>query len=144
MAKGSSKVNLSILSSAFLFCSINGFMQAYGCCQFHTYLPSNHTSMHFRSGLFLWMVGFIVNLQSDSILRNLRKKYSRNNDTSTSSSSMSGTVRYKIPYGGLYEYVSCANFFGEIIEWFGYAVASNTIAGWAFWFYVCGNLIPRG
>merc|ERR1712038_1111881 len=125
----------------FLFCSMNGFMQAYDCCQFHTYLPTNHTSVHFRTGIFLWVVGFIVNLQSDSILRNLRKKDSHNNETSSSSTTTaSGAVRYKIPYGGLYKYVSCANFFGEIVEWLGYAVASNTIAGWAFWLYVCGNL----
>jgi len=145
MTKGSSKVNLSVLSSAFLFCSINGFLQAYGCCRFHIYSPTNHTSVHFRIGVLLWLVGFIVNLQSDSILRNLRKNKG-NNTTSTeaSSSTTSGTTRYKIPYGGLFEYVSCANFFGEIIEWLGYAIASSSITGWTFWFFVCGNLIPRG
>ncbi len=87
------------------------------------------------------MVGFIVNIQSDSILRNLR----RNGDKKSSKAVVtSGTTQYKIPYGGLFEYVSCANFFGEIIEWLGYAIASWSIAGWAFWFYVCANLIPRG
>ena len=40
--------------------------------------------------------------------------------------------------------ISCANFFGEIIEWLGYAIASSSLAGWAFLVFVCANLIPRG
>jgi len=129
MKKSSTPVNLAILSSAFFFCSINGFLQAQNYCQFQSYYNTYHTNLNFILGLLLWIIGFIINIQSDSILRDLRK----DNDKS-----------YKIPRGGCFHYVSCANFFGEILEWFGYAIASSSIAAWAFWFFVLGNLLPRG
>lgn len=34
--------------------------------------------------------------------------------------------------GGLFEYISAANYFGEVVEWCGYALASWSIQGWAF------------
>ena len=80
----------------------------------------------FLIGITIWIVGFYVNLESDSILRRLRE-----------------TPGYKIPHGGLFSYVSCANFSGEIFEWFGYAIASQSLAGWAFFAFVSANLIPR-
>jgi 3-oxo-5-alpha-steroid 4-dehydrogenase 1 len=36
-----------------------------------------------------------------------------------------GETGYKIPTGGLFDYITGANFFGEIIEWTGFAVASD-------------------
>eukprot|EP00660_Eupelagonema_oceanica_P014850 gene14850-biopygen37094 len=37
------------------------------------------------------------------------------------------TVPYKIPYGGAFEYVSGANFFGEIVEWYGWGIAGVAV-----------------
>ena len=45
--------------------------------------------------------------------------------------------------GFLFEYVSCANYLGEIIEWFGYALACWNIAGLSFVVFTVCNLIPR-
>lgn len=36
--------------------------------------------------------------------------------------------------GGMFEYVTGANYFGEILEWFGFAVASCTLQSAAFAF----------
>ena len=36
-----------------------------------------------------------------------------------------GETGYKIPHGGMFTYVSGANFCGEIIEWFGFAMATG-------------------
>jgi 3-oxo-5-alpha-steroid 4-dehydrogenase 1 len=35
-----------------------------------------------------------------------------------------GETGYKIPTGGLFDYITGANFFGEIVEWTGFAIAS--------------------
>ena len=48
-------------------------------------------------GMIIWVLGAIINLESDERLINLRKPC----DT-----------RYKIPRGGMFEYVSAANYFG--------------------------------
>ena len=50
---------------------------------------------------------------------------------------------YQIPYGGLYNLVSCPNYLAETVEWVGYAVVSGSWAGTAFAFYTFSNLAPR-
>ncbi|XP_055965054.1 3-oxo-5-alpha-steroid 4-dehydrogenase 1 isoform X2 [Sorex fumeus] len=45
--------------------------------------------------------------------------------------------------GGLFELVSAANFFGELTEWAGYALASWSLEGSAFAFFSFCFLFPR-
>lgn len=82
----------------------------------------------FIGGLVLFGAGFFINLQSDSILRNLRKP---------------GETGYKIPRGGMYEYVSCPNYLGEIVEWTGWALATWSPGGLLFAIWTVANLAPR-
>jgi len=130
IGRSSQPVNLVVVSTALAFCSINGFLQAQQYCRFRSYAPDHHTTPTFVFGSVLWLLGFGINTHSDSHLRTLRNTPPVN--------------AYKIPRGGLFRYVSCANFLGEILEWLGYAIASDSIAGWAFWAWVCANLVPRG
>ena len=58
--------------------------------------------------------GFCINYHSDHVLRTLRKP---------------GETGYKIPMGGVFRFVSGANFFGEIVEWSGYAIATGLAFG---------------
>ena len=48
-----------------------------------------------------------------------------------------------IPEGFLYRWVSCPNYLGEIIQWTGFAVAMNALAGWSFVCWTIANLLPR-
>ena len=59
-----------------------------------------------------------INFKSDTILINLRKN---NNDN------------YKIPFGGLFRYISCPNYFGEILLWIGITIIALPIfKGWDY------------
>ena len=82
----------------------------------------------FILGVFLFVSGFIINIYSDSLLRNLRIK---------------GDTGYKIAKGGLFKYVSSPNYFGEILEWVGWAVATWSLPGAAFALWTIANLAPR-
>ena len=83
----------------------------------------------FIIGFIIFIVGFVINIVSDSILRKLRK--SQNNGV------------YRIPHGAFYRYVSSPNYFGEILEWVGWAIATWTLAGLAFAVFTFANLAPR-
>ncbi|XP_048457325.1 3-oxo-5-alpha-steroid 4-dehydrogenase 2-like [Rhincodon typus] len=44
----------------------------------------------------------------------------------------SWTTDFRFLFGGLFEYVSAANYFSEIVEWFGYSIATWTFPAFAF------------
>ena len=76
----------------------------------------------------LFIAGMVINLRSDRIIRHLRRP---------------GDTRHYIPYGGMFRYVSSANYFGELLEWIGFAVASWSWAGAVFVVWTFANLAPR-
>merc|ERR1711988_1487790 len=82
----------------------------------------------FYVGVAFFLAGFSANLHSDAILRNLRKP---------------GETGYKIPRGGLFEYVSGANFCAEIFEWFGFAIAAGTPTALCFAVFTFSNIATR-
>jgi len=82
----------------------------------------------FATGLVLFIAGFIINRQADGALRRLRG---------------AGEPDYKIPYDGLYRWISCPNYFGEIIIWTGWAVATWSLPGLAFAIWTAANLAPH-
>lgn len=65
-------------------------------------------------GMMIFLFGLIINIDSDRRLRNLRSSVEKTEKS-----------RYKIPHGGLFTYVSAANYFGEICEWWGFALAAK-------------------
>ncbi|MEL6182594.1 MAG: 3-oxo-5-alpha-steroid 4-dehydrogenase, partial [Myxococcota bacterium] len=82
----------------------------------------------FIVGVLVFAVGMAINLHSDTLLLNLRKPHEHG---------------YKIPHGGVYRWVSSPNYLGEIIEWFGWALATWSLGGLAFALYTAANLAPR-
>uniref|UniRef100_A0A8D0TXZ1 3-oxo-5alpha-steroid 4-dehydrogenase (NADP(+)) n=1 Tax=Sus scrofa TaxID=9823 RepID=A0A8D0TXZ1_PIG len=102
---------------AFLFCTYNGYLQSRYLSQYAVYADDWVTDPRFLAGFALWFIGMLINIHSDHVLRNLRKP---------------GETGYKIPRGGLFEYVTAANYLGEVVEWCGYALASWSIQGSAF------------
>ena len=101
---------------ATLFCTANGYMQARALTALYKYPRSWLVEPRFICGVALFCIGAYINAQSDGILRSLRD------------SRVADDTGYKIPRGGMFEYVSGANFFGEILEWSGYALACSNPA----------------
>jgi steroid 5-alpha reductase family enzyme len=66
------------------------------------------------------MAGAVINYHHDKLLTQLRSK-NKNNDNAN----LSKEERYKIPVGCLFEFISCPNYFGEILEWFGFALMTS-------------------
>lgn len=82
----------------------------------------------FIAGLIIFITGMTINISSDEKLIHLRKK--RNDG-------------YQIPRGGYFDKVSCPNFYGEIIEWGGYAILCWSLPAFSFFIWTFCNLVPR-
>ena len=50
---------------------------------------------------------------------------------------------YVVPRGPLFRWLSCPNYFGEIVEWTGFALASWSPGGLLFALWTAANLVPR-
>ena len=50
-----------------------------------------------------------------------------------------GETGYKIPVGGLYRLLSCPNYFGELLEWIGFAIAAWSLPAFMFAVYTAAT-----
>jgi 3-oxo-5-alpha-steroid 4-dehydrogenase 1 len=129
MRGGNKKFPLLLMIFAIFFNTANGFINGY---YLFIYSPAYGTDWltdpRFIAGFVFFLSGMFINLQSDHILRRLRK---------------SGEENYKIPGVGLFKYISCPNYLGEIMEWIGWAIATWSIPGLAFAVFTIANLAPR-
>jgi len=119
---------LSIVLSGFFFNLINSSLNFYWLVFRGSYDSSYLSDARFIAGILLFATGFFIHVKSDNILRRLRNS----RDSS-----------YSIPSGFLFKYVSAPNYFGEILEWTGWAIATWSLAGLSFALWTCANLIPR-
>jgi len=127
LIQGGKPTPLLVFFLALLFCTTNSVVQMHSLTLHHVYTLAEAGRV--ALGIVIFFLGMAINVQSDAILRNLRKP---------------GETGYKIPRGGMFEYVSGANFFGEIVEWAGYAIACWSLSGFSFWFFTLCNIGPRG
>ncbi|KAI8150145.1 3-oxo-5-alpha-steroid 4-dehydrogenase-domain-containing protein [Fennellomyces sp. T-0311] len=118
----------AITSIAMLgFNILNGYTNGVWCAR-HSF-PMN--TLNVPVGLGLWVLGFAINVYHDNILFNLRR-------------AKNPKQRYFIPHGGLFKFVSCPNYFGEAIEWAGFAVITwGSYPALTFLAATIGNLFPR-
>lgn len=119
----------AIVLFAFFFNICNGFFNGY----YFGYLTPEYSiswlyDWRFILGIILFFTGMYINMSSDQKLLSLRK---------------GGKKGYFIPQGGLFNYVSSPNLFGEIIEWLGWAIMSWTLAAFSFSLWTFSNLVPR-
>jgi 3-oxo-5-alpha-steroid 4-dehydrogenase 1 len=70
----------------------------------------------------------VINKISDEKLRHFRKE---------------SPSEYIVPHGWLFNYISSPHYFGEIIEWGGWALMTFSLPGLAFFLFTFANLFPR-
>ena len=132
LMKGHSRMPLSIMMMGVLFNVINGIMQGGGLFWFPIPAYTQGASYLLRwnaiVGIIVFLFGMIVNWHSDYVIRHLRQP---------------GDTRHYLPQAGFYRYVTSANYFGELVEWIGFAIAAANPAAWVFALWTGANLIPR-
>jgi hypothetical protein len=118
-----------LVSMAFIFNCFNGSINGYGVFHQLSYDLSWLKSWQFMTGLLIFLTGFIINKTADEKLRTLRN---------------GNREEYVLPEGWLFNYISCPHYFGEIIEWGGWAILTWSLPGFAFFLFTFANLFPRG
>ena len=131
LMKGKSKMPVGIMWMGIVFNILNGYMQ--GEWIFYLAPQDLYTEAWLRSpqfvvGTLLFFVGMGINWHSDYIIRHLRKP---------------GDTNHYLPKGGMFDYVTSANYFGEIVEWCGFAVLTWSASGAVFAWWTIANLVPR-
>lgn len=82
----------------------------------------------FIMGIAFFVTGFVMNRYADLTLRKLRSDYS---------------TGYSVPYGCLFNHISCPNYLGEMLEWLGWALGTWSVAGLVWFLFGCGTFVPR-
>lgn len=120
---------LVIALMALCFNLVNGFINGYYFSAFaRVYTWDWLFDLRFILGTIVFCAGVFINWWSDQILLDLRK---------------GGKKGYFIPRGGMFRWVSCPNFFGEILEWTGFAIMTWSPAALVFALWSLFNLVPR-
>lgn len=131
LIRGKSKMPLSVIVMGVVFNVLNAIMQGgwiFYVSPENMYELSWLLSPQFIIGTLIFIVGMIINIHSDYVIRNLRKP---------------GDTRHYLPKKGMFKYVTSANYFGEFVEWLGFAILTWSLSGAVFAVWTFANLTPR-
>lgn len=132
LLKSDTPMPVSIIALGIVFNLLNALMQGgwiFWVSPAAMYRVDWIWSPQFLAGTAVFVAGMTVNIHSDQIIRDLRRSPDDHN--------------HYIPYGGMFRYVSSANYFGEFIEWVGFAVLTWSWSGAVFALWTFANLAPR-
>ena len=131
LMKGKSRMPVSIMLMGVVFNVLNGFMQGewlFYLAPADRYTTEWLTTPPFIIGTLIFFTGMVISWHSDNVIRHLRQP---------------GDTRHYLPQKGLYRYVTSANYFGELVEWTGFAILTWSAAGAVFAWWTFANLVPR-
>lgn len=129
--RGHSRMPWAIVIMGALFNTLNAFMQGgwfFYISPAEMYPVEWLGSIQFIAGAIVFAAGMYINIQSDSIIRNLRQP---------------GDTAHYLPKKGMFKYVAGANYLGEFMEWAGFALLTWSWAGAVFALWTFANLAPR-
>lgn len=122
------KMPLVISLMAITFNLVNTFFLGYYFLYFAVYSNEWLLSWQFICGSLLFISGMFINWKADNMLIHLRRKHE---------------THYSIPGGWLFEWISCPNLFGELVEWGGFALLCWNMPALSFFIWSVANLLPR-
>lgn len=131
LLKGKSRMPVAILLMGVWFNVINGFIQGewlFYLAPETLYANTRLLSPAFWTGIAMFFAGMGINWHSDHVIRHLRQP---------------GDTRHYLPQRGMYRYVTSGNYFGELLEWTGFALLTASPAAWVFVLWTFANLAPR-
>lgn len=132
LLKGNSKMPLAITAMGATFNFTNSTLLCASVMAFpkesYTDICSYAGNWNFWLGIVLFFMGMYTHMKADHTIRNLRKP---------------GDTNHYLPKGGLFDYVTSANYFGELLEWTGFAILLCNPAAWMFVWWTAANLVPR-
>ena len=131
LIRGKSVMPLSVILMGVVFNTLNALMQGgwiFYVAPENMYETSWLTTPQFIIGTLIFFAGMIINIHSDNIIRHLRKP---------------GDTKHYLPKKGMFKYVTSANYFGEFVEWCGFAILTWSLAGAVFALWTFANLAPR-
>jgi 3-oxo-5-alpha-steroid 4-dehydrogenase 1 len=120
---------IAVIAFAGVFNSLNGYANGMSLAASPTLPdPGLLSGVRLVVGIAMFAAGFVTHVWTDRNLRSLRRP---------------GEIGYKIPRGGLFDLVASPNYFGEITQWTGWALATWSLPGLAFAVFTVANLVPR-
>lgn len=122
--------SISVVAVGVFFTSIHGYLNARWIGEICPWLNNDwiHSPL-FYLGYPLYELFYWLTIYHEQIVKKLRADKTG--------------PKYKIPYGGLFEYVTNATYFCELMCWFGWALSTWSPAGLIIFSISCCNLIPR-
>ena len=131
LIRGKSTMPLSIITMGVVFNLLNALMQ--GGWLFYVSPENRYTvdwlsTPQFIIGTVIFFIGMAINVHSDHVIRTLRQP---------------GDTKHYFPTRGMYRYVTSGNYFGECVEWLGFACLTWSWAGLVFLIWSFANLAPR-
>ncbi len=135
VAKGSrGTFSIIVVLSGWLVTTLHGYLNAVFIAHLSTHLtPDWLTDPRFIIGMAIYVTGFLLNVHSDAIIRNLRSQAEIER----------GEKAYRIPRGGLFRYVTNPSYFTELLSFTGFAIATWSLGAVFVLLVSAANLIPR-
>lgn len=131
LMKGKSRMPVAIMLMGVVFNLLNGYIQGewlFFLAPEDLYSITYLYRINFWMGILVFFVGMGINWHSDYVIRHLRQP---------------GDTKHYLPEKGLYHWVTSGNYFGELLEWTGFALATSSPAAWVFVWWTFANLAPR-
>jgi 3-oxo-5-alpha-steroid 4-dehydrogenase 1 len=135
VAKGArGSFGLLVVVAGWLVTTLHGYLNAVFISELSTHMtPDWLTDPRFIIGMGIYAIGFVMNVHSDAIIRNLRSRQEVEN----------GERVYRIPQGGLFRYVTNPSYFSELLSFTGFAIATWSPGALFVLLVSTANLVPR-